>query len=138
MNEKSLPTTESLHGHIRQNGVLPGPDKLAAFQNALKLRDTPALYSQENAPVKIACVKFFDPCGSWTWYATEWDGKELCFGYVKGHESEWGYFDLRELAEVKGRMGIGIEVDEHFLPQPIRERSRSQSQGQEAEMEMGD
>lgn len=139
MSEKTtIPVTESLHGHIHQNGVPPGAEKLATFQKALELRETPPLYAQENAPVKVACVKFFDPCGSWTWYATEWDGKETCFGYVKGHEAEWGYFNIRELAEVKGRMGIGIEVDEHFLPQPIREWSRSMSQGQELGIEIGD
>ena len=31
----------------------------------------PALYSQENEQDPLVVCKFFDPVGSWTWYATE-------------------------------------------------------------------
>ncbi len=135
-----LPPTETLHGHISQLGTRPGPERLAVFQKALALRGTPPLYAQENAPQQIAHVKFFDPCGSWTWYATEWNGKRLCFGRVEGHENEWGYFDIQQLASVRGRMGIGIEVDESFKPQPVIERPRelSKSKARNLEMEPGD
>lgn len=138
--EPPLRADEPLHGHITQTGVPPGEQRLETFQKALALRDTPPLYSQENEGTKEAHVKFFDPCGSWTWYATEWDGKERCFGYVHGHEREWGYFDLRELATFRGRMGIGIEVDEHFKPQPVKEgtRDRLQDFKRSAELEPGD
>ena len=56
-------------------------------------------------------VKFFDPCGSWTWYATEFDGEDIFFGLVDGWEKELGYFSLRELQSYKGKFGIGIERD---------------------------
>ena len=71
----------------------------------------------------IVIVKFFDPCGSWTWYAVEGepildeDGNEIDFqfyGMVDGFEKELGYFNLGELASVKNRLGIGIERDRHF------------------------
>lgn len=71
----------------------------------------------------IVQVKFFDPTGSWTWYATEGepvldeDGKEVdfqFFGLVDGFEKELGYFNLSQLASVKCRFGLGIERDMYF------------------------
>ncbi len=132
-NHFSLPPDEPLQGHLLQSGTVPGETRLAVFQEALRLRNTPPLYSQENALEKQVSVKFFDPCGSWTWYAAEWDGKELCFGYVVGYEPEWGYFDIRELASVSGPMGIGIEVDECFTPQPVPKRELDLSKVHEKE-----
>ncbi|MBW1784959.1 MAG: DUF2958 domain-containing protein [Deltaproteobacteria bacterium] len=77
----------------------------------------PALYETEEKDaeeVKII-AKFFDPSGSWTWYATEYDAEDrLFFGLVRGHEVEMGYFSLDELQAVKGRLGLGIERDLHF------------------------
>ncbi len=85
-----------------------------AIKNAL-----PPLYSQdgkgENA---IAVVKFFDPCGSWTWYASEFDGEDTFFGLVVGTSRELGYFSLADLKSVGG---IGIERDLWFRPSPLVE-----------------
>ena len=76
----------------------------------------------------IVIVKFFDPTGSWTWYAVEGepildeDENEIDFqfyGLVKGHEDELGYFNLNELASVKGRFGLGIERDMYFDRKPL-------------------
>jgi hypothetical protein len=81
------------------------------------IRDSlPALGSQDGTPpanVKIH-VKFFDPTGSWTWFATEFDGEDTFFGMVHGFEKELGYFSLTELASVKGALGLGIERDLHY------------------------
>ena len=93
----------------------------------------PALYTHENAKpedVPIA-VKFFDPTGSWSWYATE--GEKIgtitegafageddyrFFGYVQGFEGEMGYFTLGELSTAKvgasGMAALPIERDRHF------------------------
>jgi len=78
----------------------------------------PPLYSQDGKGKEaIAYVKFFDPCGSWTWYATEYDPEEkLFFGLVHGHEKELGYFSLTELESIKRPFGLGIERDIHFDP----------------------
>jgi len=140
INRSILAPDEPLHGHVSQAGVPPGSDRLATFQKALALRNTPPLYSQENVPGKQACVRFFDPCGSWTWYAVEWDGKDTCFGYVVGHEPEWGYFDVRELSSYRGQLGIGIEVDEFFTPRPVpeKEQDATRSLEQSRELEPGD
>lgn len=64
----------------------------------------------------IAYVKFFNPTGSGTWYATEFDGDDTFFGLVQLHEEELGYFSLSELQAVRTRFGLGIERDLHFTP----------------------
>ena len=81
----------------------------------------PPLYSQDGKGLEaIAYVKFFDPCGSWNWYVTEFDGEDTFFGLVCGFENELGYFSLSELESVKGKLGIGIERDLYFDPQPLK------------------
>ena len=75
----------------------------------------PKLGEQESLDEEaIIHVKFFDPCGSWSWYATEFDGEDTFFGLVDGFEKELGYFSLSELQSVKGPLGLGIERDLYF------------------------
>ena len=76
----------------------------------------PKLYSNEDKKPEETpiIVKFFDPTGSWTWFATEFDGIDRFFGMVHGLERELGYFSLEELSEVTVRMGLGIERDLHY------------------------
>jgi Protein of unknown function (DUF2958) len=117
--------SEPLDRHINQNGVPPGPRKLAQFKAALTLRDTPALNAQEGKEDDaIVYVKLFDPCGSWSWFLIEWDGEDQAFGLVYGRDDELGYFSLAELASVQGALGIGLEIDVHFLPQTLRDVKR--------------
>lgn len=124
---KSIPAsgvispTEPLSDYLSQNGVRPGPRKLAQFQQALRLRGTPALYTQDGkGDAALVHVKLFDPCGSATWYLLEWDGLEEAYGYVTGLQcDEYGYVPLRELAFVAGRLGIGLEIDTGFCPAPL-------------------
>jgi hypothetical protein len=59
-------------------------------------------------------VKFFTPWSNWTWYATEFDGKDEFFGLVDGFEKELGYFYLSELESLSGPFGMKIERDLHF------------------------
>ena len=69
-------------------------------------------------------VKFFDPSGSWTWYATEFDGEDTFFGLVDGFELEWGDFSLSELQSVRGRFGLGIERDRYFGMPKLKDVAR--------------
>jgi hypothetical protein len=110
---------EEYYGDTYQNGVKPGPKKLAQFIEVLQLTGTPALYAQDGkGDEALVHVKLFDPTGSWTWFITEFDPDEnTAFGLVDGHDLEVGYIDLNELANVSGRSGIGIEIDMHFKPQ---------------------
>jgi len=82
----------------------------------------PKLYTQEHkGDEAIVYLKLFDPCSNWTWYATEYDGVDTFFGLVIGHETEFGYFSLRELQSYKNRLGLGIERDIHFTPTTLKE-----------------
>lgn len=120
-----IKSNEPLYNHINQNGVIGRTKKkLEQFKLALNLRCVPKLYSQENAgDAAVVYVKFFDPSGSWSWFVTEWDGEDECFGLVKGNENELGYFLLSELNSIGG---IGIEIDVHFLPKSLGEVKRKE------------
>ena len=80
------------------------------------LKKLPPLYAMENKKAEDVpvVVKFFCPWGSWTWYATEFDGDDLFFGLVDGHVKEMGYFRLSELKSLRGPWGLGIERDMYF------------------------
>ena len=95
-----------------------GTRKHLLLTKALKSK-LPPLYSQENNPDPKAIVKFFDPTSQWTWYATEFDGKDTFFGLVVGHGAELGYFSLSELENVRSRWGLPIERDKYFDPTPL-------------------
>ena len=82
----------------------------------------PALYEQEEkGDEAIAHGKFLTPWSNWTWYATEFDGEDTFFGLVVGHFTEFGYFSLSELQELRGPMGLKVERDRHFEPRSIGE-----------------
>lgn len=87
-------------------------------------RRLPALYSQENVADPVAQVKFFTPDGNWTWFATEFDGKDTFFGLVHGLDEELGYFTLSELSRVRGPLGLAVERDRHFRPTPLSKLRR--------------
>lgn len=106
------------------------------------LKKLPPLYSQDDkGDDALAVVKFFNPTGAATWYATEggpvcpyhgycdcqdpecgapgtWDNF-MFFGLVQGQEEELGYFTLKDLTEFRGQFGLGIERDLYFQPKTI-------------------
>ena len=76
----------------------------------------------------IIVAKFFNPCGSATWYATEYDKEnEICFGYVTGMAfDEWGTFSIKELESIKLPFGLGIERDIYFKENRFKEIIKEQ------------
>jgi len=97
----------------------PTGDNLLDTQSREKL---PALYSgEELGLMAVALVKFFTPDSNWSWYASEFDGKDLFFGLVSGFEVELGYFSLSELKSVKGSLGLPIERDLYYDPKTLKE-----------------
>ena len=81
-------------------------------------KQLPALYATEKVlpENKVAVCKFFHPMSSWTWYAIEYNPTEkIFFGWVVGHEKEFGNFSLEEMQSTKVR-GLGIERDRSFRP----------------------
>lgn len=130
------------HNHVReqrrQQEMLDGHNLLP---DILKER-MPVLYSQEQEQDPMVHCKFFDPVGSWTWYATEGspvdeDGYSdtdkpkvdyVFFGLVVGFEPELGYFSLHELKTAKeglrGMRALPIERDISFEPSKLSEIKR--------------
>ena len=85
----------------------------------------PPLYAQDGKGKEaIAYAKFFDPCSSWTWYATEYDPEDkLFFGLAGTQDKELGYFSLTELERFTNILGLGIERDLHFEPTKLSKLS---------------
>ena len=81
----------------------------------------PKLYRTDNKPHDeiIVWLKFFTPDSSWTWYVWEYDGDDTFFGLTIGHEVELGYVSLSEIREATGPMGLHIERDIWWKPQPL-------------------
>ena len=111
------------------------------------LNKMPSLYSQEEKGLDAkVIVKFFDPQGGFTWYASEATAitdqidengnniekvlKDILpddnildirfYGLVDGLEKELGYFSFNELKAYNGRLGLGIERDMYFDNQPLK------------------
>ena len=90
----------------------------------------PLRYYENSGEDALAILKYFDPSGSWTWYAAEGqkqqDGDWLFWGAVDGFE--YGYFTLRELEHAKGRCrglrSLPIERDLYFTAVPLSELRR--------------
>lgn len=74
----------------------------------------PELYSTDGIDNPDVHAKLFALGSNWTWYLVEFDGKDLCFGLVIGHEAELGYFRLSELESIKFGPIKRIERDLHF------------------------
>ena len=86
-------------------------------------KDLPELYANEDKELSEAkaVVKFFTPDSNWTWYASEFDGKDTFFGLVVGMYTELGYFSLAELSAARGPLGLPIERDRYFEPTSLAE-----------------
>jgi hypothetical protein len=70
-------------------------------------------------------VKFFNPSGVGTWFATEYDSDaRRFFGYATlgdPDNAELGYFSLDELEAFRGRFGLKIERDMWFGDHTLKE-----------------
>src|SRR5690348_271486 len=76
----------------------------------------PPLYATEQNEDPLVICKFFTPWSYWTWLITEFDGDDTFFGWVCGHEAEWGYVSLSELERIRGPGELQIERDLYFQP----------------------
>ena len=88
------------------------------------LKSLPPLYAQEEKGLEaVVYVKFF--LESWTWFGTEYDPEtKQMFGFTVSSlcpEGELGYWDMNELATIKGRYGNAVERDAWFKPRTLAE-----------------
>jgi hypothetical protein len=70
--------------------------------------------AQESDPLVIC--KFFFPSFQWTWYAIEFDGNDLVYGFVDSDVPELGTFSLSELTSNRDKLGLSLERDLYFKP----------------------
>jgi len=85
--------------------------------NAIKAK-AQKQYAQASSMEQNIVAKFFDPCGSWSWYVMNQDPEDpdYLWGIVKGVCVETGSFSLSDLSTYKGPLDLGIERDMHFKP----------------------
>jgi len=103
-------------------------DKGDAYDYIPAWMKVPPLYSNEKATDPLAIIKLFTPDSSWSWFLTEYDGADTCFGLVVGHATELGYFSISEIREVRGPLGLQIERDLWFKPTPITDLPEYQAE----------
>lgn len=93
---------------MTENKILTDADRICLFANALA-------DDCDHIPV----VKLFTPDAGATWLLTECDPDEpdRLFGLCDlGHGyPELGYVSLAEITEVRGRLGLPVERDQHFV-----------------------
>jgi len=84
------------------------------------LKSIPNLYETQDLEDPLCHIKLFTPDANFTWYVIEVSIDEnLCYGYVKGLENELGYFSLDEIADIRGSLGLPVEIDNSFKPTPL-------------------
>ncbi len=80
----------------------------------------------QNIEDPIIIAKFFNPCGSGTWYLSEYDERlNIGFGYVTGlWVDEWGDVSIEELEALQCQpLGLPIERDMYFSEKPFSQLS---------------
>ena len=81
------------------------------------LANIPKLYETEDLSDPLCHIKLFTPDANFTWYVIESSIDEnLCYGYAKGLERELGYFLLEEIEDIRGSLGLPVEMDISFKP----------------------
>ncbi len=88
------------------------------------MKKTPPIGTNANGRLEDLkfIFKLFTPWSNWTWYVAEanFETGEM-FGLVEGFEKEVGYFNLNELLEIRGTLGLKIERDRWFKPKTYSE-----------------
>ncbi len=89
--------------------------------NQLKAMGLPALYSQESTPDPIVLVHIFTPDAQCNWWLLELDNDGTAFGLCDlgmGFH-ELGYVDINELSQVRGHLGLPVEIDLYWTAKPL-------------------
>ena len=80
-----------------------------------RLDRMPKLYGTENVPLKDKLIHLHFFIGGSDWYACEFDGDDLFFGFVVLNNdlemAEWGYFSFAELKSIKVNRWLEIDCE---------------------------
>lgn len=104
-------TFESVHDRRRGHPLCP-PESV--------LKEIPGPYATEDIPVSEKVIYAHLFVGGWDWYVAEIDPVDfVAFGFTTSPmcpDGEWGYFDLKELAEILARDVFPVERDLGWRP----------------------
>ena len=84
----------------------------------------PTLYQTEDTATdeKILIMRFYELNTDQQWFLCEYSHEEkIAFGYVIGHENEWGYFSLQEMEDIHT-----ILQDKEFQPITFKDLKNKQ------------
>lgn len=83
-----------------------------------RLSGIPRLYETESVPLKEKRIHLHFFIGGCDWYAVEFDGEDIFFGFVNLNDdmnAEWGYFSFGELREINiGGLEVDCEKEEYW------------------------
>lgn len=86
----------------------------------------PPIGAQQNSRDPMVHTKLFCPWGAATWWITEYDGKDLLFGFAflfDEYSAELGYMSKEDLESIT-MAGLRIERDVNFEPKRLSEALR--------------
>ncbi|NGX62195.1 MAG: hypothetical protein K940chlam9_01689 [Chlamydiae bacterium] len=77
----------------------------------------PGLHGAKKGHGTLLQVKFFTPWIYTEWYLAEYDPEtRIGWGWIRGFEDRWGYFNLDELENLQGPYGLKVQRDSNFEP----------------------
>jgi len=83
-----------------------------------QLSQIPRLYETEFIEFKDKLIYMHFFIGGCDWYAAEFDGEDLFYGYAilnnDLQNAEWGYFSFSELKSIKTKGWVEIDFDLHW------------------------
>jgi hypothetical protein len=84
-----------------------------------RLETLPMLRTTDHIPLKDTLIYLHFFIGGCDWWAAEYDGEDLLWGFVilSDHDyAEWGYFSLDELKSIKiqGWLEVDCEAEENW------------------------
>ena len=82
----------------------------------------PEFYETEEVEVDDKIVHLHFYIGRCNWYAAEFDGEDLFFGYVNLNDpinAEWGYFSLKELRDLAVGTTLRLEAEGQIAELPM-------------------
>lgn len=96
----------------------------------------PKLYATTGDRDPVLHVKFFAPWSGRTWWAAEFDGRDVFYGLYERFGTEWCFFSLKELEAIRGPEGLRVARDPDFtsmfasqVDRRLIARNRSGSRG---------
>lgn len=83
------------------------------------LSHLPRLHATEKDDDPIAYARLEASWLGWVWYILEFDGRDVCYGYIRGMQRECAYFNLAEIESLRGPRWQRAKRDPNFEPTAV-------------------